>query len=173
MGREAQVMVDLKKTDADAKAQLFDQLGDLHAGMLGVDGSGQHMQPMTPYFDRIEGKIWFITSRDTDLVSAVGQGGSAMFTFVGKKNDYYACMRGDITVRHDEAKLDEIWSVVAAAFFDDGRRDPEVTLLCLDLRDAAIWATDGNPFHFGLEIAKANMDRDRKPDLGKHVKVRF
>ena len=38
---------------------------------------------------------------------------------------------------------------------------------------ASVWATDGNPFHFGVEIAKANMNREKKPDLGKKVDLTF
>ncbi len=166
-------MADLDKTRSDAEGQLFDEIGRLHAGMLGIEGSGQHSQPMTPYFDRSTEELWFITSRQTDLVRAIGQGAQGSFTFVGKDNDYYASLRGAIVQSEDEQKLDDIWNAVAAAWFDDGRRDPDVILLRMTLRDAAIWASGGSSVNFGLEIARAHMDREAKPDLGEHKIINF
>ncbi|KAA9010445.1 pyridoxamine 5'-phosphate oxidase family protein [Histidinibacterium aquaticum] len=160
-------MADVDRTTEDAKAQMFDQLSEVKAGMLGVPGSGQHMQPMTPYFDRDEGVIWFITSRDTDLVQAVGLGATAHFTFIGKNDDYYACMRGQMEQVEDDAKIDEIWNAVAAAWFEEGREDHEVTLLKFALRDASVWSTPRNPITFGFEIARANMTEDT-PHMGAH-----
>lgn len=160
-------MADVDRTNEDAKGQLFDQLDKVKAGMLGVEGSGQHLQPMTPYEDRDAGVIWFLTSRDTDLARAVGIGATGHFSFIGRNDDYYASMRGPLEQVEDEAKIDEIWNAVAAAWFPRGREDHEVTLLRFTLDDASVWSTSDNPITFGFEIARANMTEDR-PNLGAH-----
>ena len=49
---------------------LFYQTEQLRFGMLGVEGSGQHMQPMSHHLDRENQSIWFISSADTDLVQS-------------------------------------------------------------------------------------------------------
>ena len=41
-------MADLKAARDKPAEQLWDQLKDIKAGMLGVEGSGQHLQPMAP-----------------------------------------------------------------------------------------------------------------------------
>lgn len=140
--------------------------------MLGVIGSGQHLQPMSPYPDRDAGIVWFITSRQTDLARAVGLGATAHFAFTGKNDDYYACMRGPIAQVEDEAKIDEIWNAVAAAWFEEGREDHDVCLLRLTLSDASVWATSNNPITFGFEIARANMSHDRA-HLGAHRTIEW
>lgn len=161
-------MADTERTESDAKNQLFDQMQKVKAGMLGVDGSGQHMQPMHPYPDRDTGEIWFITSRDTDLFKTVsGKNAHGHFTVVGKGDDYYACMGGPIEVVEDSDKIDEIWNAVAAAWFEEGREDHDVGLLRLGLKDASVWATSDNPITFGFQIAKANASHDT-PNLGAH-----
>ena len=165
-------MADTDRTQHDGKAQLFDQLGRIRAGMLGVVGAGQHLQPMTPYVERDTGLIWFITSRQTDLVRAVGTGSTAHFAFIGKDDDYYACMAGPLEQVEDEAKLDEIWSAVAAAWFEDGREDHDVALLRFTLRDASVWSSSDNPIRFAFEIAKANMT-DQMPDVCAHRVLRW
>ena len=165
-------MADTDRTETDARGQLFDQLDDVRAGMLGVEGSGQHMQPMTHYFDRDTGELWFITSRDTDLVRGIGQGNTAHFCVQSTSQDFYACLSGPIRQSQDEAKLDEIWSAVAAAFFEGGREDRDVCLLHMPLREAAIWSSSGNPFAFGIEVLRANMT-DGTAKTGTHKVINF
>ena len=55
------------------------------------------------------------------------------------------------------------------AWFKGGPEDPNAVLLELDITEAAMWASTRNPFRFGYEIAKANMDEDTMPDMGEHV----
>jgi general stress protein 26 len=164
-------MADLSQ--AEARDTLFDTMSDVRAGMLGVQGSDQHMQPMTHHLDRDTGEVWFITSRASDLVRALGSGATAHFTITGQDHRTWACMSGPLVKSDDAAKLDEIWSVVAAAWFDKGREDPDICLLQLTLSSAALWTATGNPLVFGLEVARANMTEDKKPDLGSHVIIDF
>ena len=161
------------RTPDDVKRQLFSQLDDVRAGMLGVDGARQHMQPMTHNVDAENQEIWFITSRKTDLVEEIGTGSTAQYCVIGEDHDYYACLRGPIEQVEDEAKLDELWNAVVAAWFDDGREDSDVTLLRMTLNDGAIWTATDSAVVFGLQIAMANMDREKKPDLGEHHLIQF
>ncbi|EAR50942.1 hypothetical protein OG2516_13756 [Oceanicola granulosus HTCC2516] len=160
-------MSDTSRLKEDAKGQLFDELARVHAGMLAIDGAGQHFQPMTPYCDRDTGVIWFISSRETDLVRTLSGAMSAHFNFIGKDDDYWACMSGRLEQVEDEAKIDEIWNAVAAAWFEEGREDHDVCLLRFSLDEAAIWASSTNPITFGFQIAKANMSHDTA-NLGDH-----
>lgn len=165
-------MADLDKSKTNPEEQLFDHLGGLRAGMLGVEGAGQHMQPMSHFLDREGRALWFITSAETDLVRAVGQGATAKFTVTSEDQDYFACLMGTLTQSQDSAKLDELWSPAAAAWFEQGRDDPRVTLLHMPLREAAIWASTGSALKFGLQIAKAQVTGET-PDVGEHVVLNF
>lgn len=166
-------MADTDRTQTDAIGQLFDELDRVTAGMLGVTGSGQHMQPMAHYVDRDERALYFITSSDTDLVKTLQPGAVAHHCLVGKDRDYHACIEGPLTVVHDDAKLDDLWSRVAAAWFEGGREDARVTLLKLDITEAAVWASTGSAVVFGLEIARSNMSKEHTPDVGEHRVIDF
>ncbi len=161
-------MTDTDRTRHDATGQLFDQMDEVRAGMLGVEGSGQHMQPMSHHIDRDARTLWFITAADTDLVRAVGAGAMAHYCVVGQNHDFYACLKGRLSVSHDEARLDEIWSAVAAAWFENGREDARVTLLKLDLDEASVWSNTSSSMVFAIEIARANLSAGHKPDIGEH-----
>ncbi len=161
-------MADTQRTLDDATGQLFEHMDDVKAGMLGVDGSGQHMQPMAHYIDRDTRSLWFITASDTDLVRAVGPGADAHHCVIGKNHDFYACLKGRLTVSADTEKLDEIWNAVAAAWFEDGRDDAKVTLLKMDLMEASVWSNTSSSMLFAFEIARANLSATHKPEIGEH-----
>ncbi len=166
-------MSDTDRTRSDPAGQLFDELERVRAGMLGVRGSHQHMQPMSHFLDRDTRTLWFITASDTDLVQAVGAGSEAHYCVVGKDHDYHACLQGGLEISHDEAKLDELWNRVVAAWFEGGREDARVTLLRMPLAEAAVWSSTGNGLAFAWEIARANMDAEHLPDIGEHTVIDF
>lgn len=166
-------MADTQRTATDPKGQLFDELDATLAGMLGLPGSGQHHQPMTHRLDREASALVFITSRDTDLSRAIGQGREADYVLVGRNHDLHASLRGDIRPDADPARLDEFWTKADAAWFEDGQRDPDVMLLRMDLADAAVWTSTGSTIRYGLEMLRARLSREHKPDLGEMAVVDF
>ena len=166
-------MSSLTQARENPKEQLFDEIGRIHAGMLGLEGSHMHMQPMAPFLERDTATLWFFTRSDTDLAAKVAPGARAHFCVVGKDHDYHACIAGRISVRNDPARRDEYWNSVVAAWFDQGKSDPKLTMLALDMEDAEIWASTGSTLKFGWEIAKANLNPDDEPDVGVKTSVRF
>ncbi|MGO4851473.1 pyridoxamine 5'-phosphate oxidase family protein [Phaeovulum sp. W22_SRMD_FR3] len=151
----------------------FDQLDAVRVGMLGVEGAHHHMQPMTHHLDREEGALYFIASRDTDLIRDVGLGATAHYCLVGKEQDFHACFKGPLEQIEDEQRLNKIWSPFAAVWFDKGREDPKVCLLRLMLHDAEVWASDDNAVSVGWEMAKALLGAEDRPEIGAHRTIDF
>ncbi len=165
-------MPDTHHDHSDARAALFDKLDDVRAGMLGVQDHPGHMRPMSHFADTDTAVLWFVTSRDTALASEIGQGGTAHHCVVDEKAGFYACISGPITPVEDKEKLDELWNIFAAAWFE-GRDDPDLVLLKMPMAEAEIWRSTESSFHFGLEIARANIDPEKTPDVGSHEKIKF
>ncbi len=82
-------MADTKLAQTDPKAALWKQLGKLRAGMLGVEGSGQHMQPMSHHCDEAAAKLWFLTKRSTDLFRAIGPSSTAHFCIIAHDEGFF------------------------------------------------------------------------------------
>lgn len=146
-------------------------LSDDRTGMLAVDRSGQHPQPMTHFLDADAQTLWFITARDTDLVRAVGLGGQGQYTVADTADGIYASMRGPISQSEDRQKMADLWSPVIGAWFHEGPDDPQAVLLHMPLAEAAVWHSVGS-LRFGFEIAKANL-ADSDPDVGSHTILNF
>jgi general stress protein 26 len=158
--------------DTDLAASLLDKLEDVRAGMLGVEGARGHMRPMTHYVDEDAATIHFLTSRQSQLAREAGEGATAHYCVVDDDDGFYACIMGTLSPNANEALIDQIWNPVAAAWFT-GRDDPDLLLLSMPMREAEVWTSTDSTLHFGFEIARANFDPGRIPDVGNHDVVRF
>jgi general stress protein 26 len=156
----------------DARAELFARLSDVRAGMLGVGKSQSRMRPMTHFLDDEKAVLHFLTSRKTDLAAEVGQGSVSHYCLADDADGYYAWITGTLTPNEDAARLDKIWNPVAGAWFS-GRDDPDILLLSMPIREAEVWSSTDSTLQFGIEIARANLDPDKEPDLGAHDIIQF
>ncbi len=108
--------------------------------MLGLTGVGDgHCRPMTAQREEDETPIWFFTSTDSKLVASGYDARPAMFTFVDKGHDLFACVHGSLCVDNDRAVIDRLWNAYVAAWYEDGKDDPKLILLRFDPTEAEIW----------------------------------
>lgn len=155
----------------DHNHQFWSRLDDINSGMLGVIQDSR-LVPMSHYTDRKVGVLWFITARDTDLARSVASGPQdAMHVVSDGGQGLYARIHGTLSLSDNRAKLDELWNAVASSWFEDGKQDPDVQLLRLDLTEAEVWATGGS-MAFLYQIAKSKITGD-KPDMGDHYSLTF
>lgn len=164
-------MTDLDRARTDPKGAIWAELADVDAGMLGISGSGQHMQPMAHHIDQDNGCLWFLTTRDTDLAQALQPDSTAHFVIISKGQDFYACMSGPIGEEENKAVLDALWQTSVADLFVDGKDDPALMLIALRLSDAALWSLpEGGSHHAWHAPAGGDTDPD---DLGVREHVSF
>jgi len=166
-------MVSLTEAREAPERQLWDEINSVHAGMLGIEGSHMHFQPMAPNADPKTGTIWFFAKSDTDLVRSIRAGTRAHFCVVGKNHDYHACLAGRLEVRGDPAKIDEYWSAVTAAWYENGKEDPQLAMLAFRVENAKIWASTDSSLKFGWEVAKANWKDEKIPEVGVKQHLTF
>jgi general stress protein 26 len=164
-------MSDLDMARNEPEKLLWKQLDSVHAGLLGIQGSGQLLQPMAHFADRDGRRLWFLTKRGTDLFQAVRPGARAEFAVISKAQDFHASMEGPIAENADRAMLDRAWNPVSSSWFK-GKDDPELVMLALRLERAAIWASTGSTLAFAWEIAKANVT-EGEPHVGVRTEVDF
>lgn len=159
----------MKDLTHDQKDDFWHRMDDVRAGMLHTDPD--RVVPMSHYTDEERGVFWFITADGTDCYDAAKEGRAVHYVVAEAKAKIYAKIEGRLTVETDREKLDELWSPVASAWFEDGKEDDDVRLVKFTPSHAEVWLTDGGA-GFLYEIAKANLTHD-KPDMGAHGVVRF
>ena len=166
-------MADTRAAREKPLEQFYEVVEDIHAGMLGVEGSGLQLQPMAPQVDRAQKTIWFFTKTDAKLTQAVTPGARARFVVIGSDHDYHACVSGPIEQRKDPDIIERFWNPIVGAWFEGGKEDPALTLLALRLEDGEAWVSTGSSVRFGWEIAKANLKDEHDPDVGVRIDLSF
>ena len=155
--------------DRELEQRLWKQIEKDGTGMLGlVGGPPRHMQPMTAFIDGDGSRgLWIFCRKQNDLLKEMGDSHAAMFTIMsGDHHEFVACIGGRLTEQYDPDKIDKFWNPVVAAWYPDGKDDPDLTLLRLDPEDAQVWVSKGGAVRFGWEIAKANLSH-KQPDIGE------
>ncbi|WP_371055123.1 MULTISPECIES: pyridoxamine 5'-phosphate oxidase family protein [unclassified Rhodosalinus] len=155
--------------DTELKQEFWSRLDDVRAGLLAADG--ERPVPMSPMPEKDANAIWFITAAGSAADRAAKSGGEASFHVADPRANFYANVFGKLEETNDAAKLDELWSAMAAAWFPDGRDDDAVRLVKFTPHEGEIWATEGGAAYL-YEIAKANVT-DKMPDVGVHGRVVF
>lgn len=115
-------------------------------GLVGVEDG--HAQPMTAQIGDREGRgpIWFFTSKETDLVRALGAGAAATLQFAAKGHQLFASLDGRLAPDDDRATIDRLWNRFVAAWFEGGKDDPKLQLIRFDPASAQIWLNENSLF---------------------------
>lgn len=154
--------------ERDMKERLFAELERARFGMLGLSHSDKHFQPMTLFTDTEKGQLWFFSPDNSELAKTIGdEGKDAMFILTSDDHSVHACIGGHAVLSHDPDRIDRYWTESVEAWFPEGKDDPHLTLIRMDLSDAEMWLTDISPTRYALELGKANAI-GRKPDVGEH-----
>jgi len=136
--------------------------------MLGLSGvDDEHSQPMTAQVDedQTRGPIWFFTSKDVQLVKAMGQGHRAFASFTSKGHDLFASLQGELVLDNDRATIERLWNRFVAAWYPGGKDDPKLQLIRLEPEHAQIWLNENNVFA-GIKIL---LGKDPKKDYRDKV----
>ena len=158
----------------DMKDEFWDAMEDVSEGMLGFDG--EYLVPMSPKVrdDAKDGKIWFVTAQGTDLYKGAIAGAKAGRLVVSDRSEgLWADIQGSIEAVTDKAVLDDVWSAMAGVWFEDGKDDDDIRLLCFTPHQAEATLSDNNALEFFYKIAKAKISGEAPEDMGWQGKITF
>lgn len=127
------------KTPAEIAEQFLSKLKSSPFLMVGLEGDGQHSEPLTAQIDDDQSDVlYFFTAKDNRIAT----GGKAMAQFASKGHDFFACLAGTVTLDNDPAQIDKLWSKAVEAWFPGGKQDPNLALLRFDVDSAELWEAD-------------------------------
>ncbi|WP_036220961.1 pyridoxamine 5'-phosphate oxidase family protein [Maritalea myrionectae] len=154
----------------DFKKEFWKRLSNVKSGLMDVDG---RLFPMTPNLTpEDDGAIWFITSKGTDAADAAEAGKTIRFALSDNSAGLHGYVNGKVSTSPNQEKLEEIWSVVASAWFEDGKYDPDLVLVKFEPQDGEIWLSTESGAVFLFETIKANLTH-HEPDVGQRATLDF
>lgn len=118
-----------------------------------------HAAPMTTQDEDFNGTVWFIGSKDSDLVRSIPGNAQVNLGYSDTAGHNYVSINGKAELVNDKAKLDELWSDGYNAFFEQGKEDPNVQLIKVVGNGAQYWEGSGRVVSM-IKMAKAAITGD-------------
>lgn len=131
-----------------------------------------HSCPMNTTETSIGAKeIWFIGHTPSETVDNIKQNAEVNLAYVTQDADKYLSVSGTAELVDDAEKLDELWTVMYNAYFEQGKEDPRVQLIKVVPHGAEYWA-NGNAIASAAKMtAAAVTDTAIDKSLGENFSI--
>lgn len=138
------------------------------------DENHLHSCPMNTTETSIGAKeIWFIGHKPSETVDNIKQNPEVNLAYVTQESDKYLSISGTAELVEDEEKLNELWSVMYNAYFEQGKDDPKVQLIKVVPHGAEYWA-NGNAIASAVKMAAAALtDNAVEKSLGENFSIKL
>ena len=137
----------------------IDEDRDLHSRPMSVNGE---IDP--------DGDLWFFTSASSHKVSEIAKSPKVNVSFADPDNQHYVSISGTAELITDRAKIDELWKPEFKMWFPNGKDDPDVALLRVNLEKAEYWDSPSSTFAYALNFV-SSVVTGKEPDQGENRKL--
>lgn len=118
-----------------------------------------------------KGNLWFISSAQSNKNFEIKHDDSVQLIFAKNADSHFLSVYGNATIYTDKEHIDDIWSPVAKAWFEEGKNDPNVTVIKVSPATAYYWDTKNGKMISMLKIAAAAVTGDKADNVGVEGKL--
>ncbi|MFI0471629.1 pyridoxamine 5'-phosphate oxidase family protein [Halomonas sp. HMF6819] len=153
------------------KQKIWSMIKDIKVGMLvTIDHDMPRARPMHLVQEEYDGTLWFFTRRSAEKVFEAEKDHDVCLSFSDQEHGTYVSLSGTATLSDDRDLMAKYWSPFIAAWFPEGKDDPDVALLEIKIHMGEHWKANESKVYQLYEIAKANIKKDETPDMGENEK---
>ncbi len=152
--------------DIDRAWNLMDKIG--FAMLVTRDGGNLRARPMRAFVAREDNAIYMLTDARRHKDDEIARDPGINLSFADAGDQKYVSVTGTAAVSNDRAKIKELFSTPAKAWWDSAD-DPNIRVLKVSPHDAEFWDTPGSVISY-VKMAAAAMTGTR-PDIGTNRKV--
>jgi general stress protein 26 len=152
--------------DIDRTWELMKKIG--FAMLVTHDGDKLRARPMAAHVDRDANTIYFLTDSRRHKDDEIARNPNINLSFADASEQKYVSVTGTAAVTNDRAKIRELFSMPAKAWWDSAE-DPNIRVLKVTPDDAEFWDSPGAVISY-VKMAAAAVT-GRRPDIGTNRKV--
>lgn len=166
--KEAIMASHARNDDVD---HVWNMMDKHHICMLAThDGGTIRTRPMAAHVEPGENAVYFLTDERRHKDDEIRANPNVCLAFADVDGDDYVSLTGRAEVANDRAKIKELWSIAAKAWWASAD-DPNIRLLKVTPIDAEYWDGAGSMIST-LMMAGAAL-AGGTPDLGENKKVKM
>jgi len=98
-------------------------------------------RPMSLQETDEEGNLWFISSDTSNKNFEIKEDGRVQLFFMNNSDYQYLSIYGNATIYKDRSTIEDKWSPMAKAWFENGKDDPNVSIIRVEPKDSYYWDT--------------------------------
>lgn len=127
----------------EAVKKLIELVKDIHVGIFCTELTKTpiHSRPMSVENIDDQGNLWFISSSTSNKNFEILKDDQVQLFFANNASSQYISIYGHAVIYTDRQKIDELWTPIANAWFEEGQKDPNVTIIKVTPSDAYYWDT--------------------------------
>ncbi len=152
--------------DTDRAWELMKKIG--FAMLVTQDGSKLRARPMSAYVDREADAVYFLSDARQHKDDEIRQNPNVNPSFADAGDQKYVSVSGTASVSNDRAKIKELFTTTAKAWWDNAD-DPNIRVLKFSPDEAEYWDSPGTVISY-VKMATAAVTGSR-PDIGTNRKV--
>ncbi len=100
-----------------------------------------------------KGNLWFISSAKSNKNFEIHEDDKVQLIFAKNSDAHFLSIYGKANIYTDREKLEDIWTPMAKAWFEEGKDDPDATVIKVSPLDAYYWDTENGKMITLLRIA--------------------
>lgn len=162
--------VDLKKEEAIEKIQKLAKDINICMFCTELDQQPFSTRPMAVREVDEEGNLWFLSSASSHKNWEITEDDKVQLIFSKPSSAEFLSLYGSARIFRDQEKIKSLWTPIANAWFEEGKADPDLTVLKVSPLEAYYWDTPNGKMYTLLKIAAAavtgkNMDTGEQGNL--------
>ena len=157
--------------DQNQRDKLWSMMKSTRIAMLTTDDGGHlRARPMAASQSEFNGTLWFFTREHTAKVDEVQAEHQVGVTYADPGAQNYVSLSGTATLVRDRATFDAHWGEILTTWFPDGKDDPDLALLRVDVVSAEYWDAPNSKLVHAYGYVKAKLT-GTPPQGGENEKI--
>ncbi|MBU4538485.1 MAG: pyridoxamine 5'-phosphate oxidase family protein [Weeksellaceae bacterium] len=112
-------------------------------------------RPMSVRETDEEGNLWFLSSADSHKNLEISEDNRVQLLFMNNSDYEYLSVFGKAFIYKDKSLIEEKWTPIANAWFEDGKEDPKVSVIRVTPDETYYWDTKAGKVVSFLSFAAA------------------
>lgn len=155
-----------KINDTEHVWELMEKIG--FAMLVTTDGDKLRSRPMSARVAPDENQIYFLTDARKHKDDEIARNPNVNVAFADSRGQKYVSLTGHAAVSNDRAKIKELFTTEAKAWWDSAD-DPNIRVLKVTPDDAEFWDSPGTVVSY-VKMAAAAVT-GKRPEIGENRKV--
>ncbi|MBK0381768.1 pyridoxamine 5'-phosphate oxidase family protein [Pedobacter sp. SD-b] len=160
-----------KKASIEKLRKLIDMVNVAMITTLRASGDF-YSRPMNTMEYDDEGNLFFFSDEHTPDAHDIKVNNRVSVTYTNPENNTYISLNGRLYLIEDQNKINQLWVPACKAWFPEGKTDPNLKLIKVEVLKAEYWDTAESDMVVLFNMLKAIV-KGKTYDQGEHQAINF